>query len=160
VGLVLRLSAQLMPSDAHHLHPPPPSLLSATSQQTLPLLKFACPLNTVLPLFLTLKPVLLPNAPRYLNERLVYGMAPDEIADVMTQRLRWAMGALQILMKDNPLRLVRFTHTPASLLLAASCLLLAAMLDRQRKPQRLSACASGQSWYIASCEGQCRFVFS
>ena len=33
-------------------------------------------------------------------------MAPDHIADVMTQRLRWAMGALQILMRDNPLRLV------------------------------------------------------
>ena len=44
---------------------------------------------------------------RYLNERLVFGMAPDHIADVMTQRLRWAMGALQILMRDNPLRLVR-----------------------------------------------------
>jgi cellulose synthase/poly-beta-1,6-N-acetylglucosamine synthase-like glycosyltransferase len=41
-----------------------------------------------------------------LNERLVFGMAPDHIADVMTQRLRWAMGALQILMRDNPLRLV------------------------------------------------------
>jgi cellulose synthase/poly-beta-1,6-N-acetylglucosamine synthase-like glycosyltransferase len=41
-----------------------------------------------------------------LNERLVFGMAPDHIADVMTQRLRWAMGSLQILMRDNPLRLV------------------------------------------------------
>ena len=47
------------------------------------------------------------TACRYLNERLVFGMAPDHIADVMTQRLRWAMGALQILMRDNPLRLVR-----------------------------------------------------
>lgn len=32
--------------------------------------------------------------------------APDHIADVMAQRLRWAMGALQILMLSNPLRLV------------------------------------------------------
>jgi hypothetical protein len=38
-------------------------------------------------------------------------MAPDHIADVMTQRLRWAMGALQILMRDNPLRLVRGPHS-------------------------------------------------
>ncbi|KAL4423960.1 hypothetical protein ABPG75_001261 [Micractinium tetrahymenae] len=45
-------------------------------------------------------------ATMYLNERLSFGMAPDHIADVMTQRLRWAMGAIQILMKDNPLRLV------------------------------------------------------
>lgn len=33
-------------------------------------------------------------------------MAPDEIEAVFTQRLRWAMGALQILMRTNPLRLV------------------------------------------------------
>ncbi|KAL4423966.1 hypothetical protein ABPG75_001267 [Micractinium tetrahymenae] len=54
-------------------------------------------------------------ATMYLNERLSFGMAPDHIADVMTQRLRWAMGAIQILMKDNPLRLPGLT-VPQSLL--------------------------------------------
>lgn len=52
---------------------------------------------------------------RYLNERLSFGMAPDHISDVMTQRLRWAMGALQILMKDNPMRLVSPPPTPTLL---------------------------------------------
>lgn len=59
-------------------------------------------------------------ATMYLNERLVYGMAPDEIADVMTQRLRWAMGALQILMKDNPLRLVGLTNVQSLLFFEAA----------------------------------------
>jgi hypothetical protein len=35
-------------------------------------------------------------ATMFLNERLSFGMAPDLIQDVMTQRLRWAMGALQV----------------------------------------------------------------
>ncbi|KAL4421860.1 hypothetical protein ABPG77_001342 [Micractinium sp. CCAP 211/92] len=48
-------------------------------------------------------------ATMYLNERLSFGMAPDHITDCMTQRLRWAMGAIQILMKDNPLRLPGLT---------------------------------------------------
>lgn len=39
----------------------------------------------------------------FLNERLVYGMAPESLIDVFQQRQRWAMGALQILFKDNPL---------------------------------------------------------
>ncbi|KAL4522921.1 hypothetical protein Ndes2526B_g07741 [Nannochloris sp. 'desiccata'] len=39
----------------------------------------------------------------FLNERLVYGMAPEGLIDVFKQRQRWAMGALQILFKDNPL---------------------------------------------------------
>ena len=30
--------------------------------------------------------------------------APDDITGVFTQRLRWAMGALQILLRDNPLK--------------------------------------------------------
>jgi cellulose synthase/poly-beta-1,6-N-acetylglucosamine synthase-like glycosyltransferase len=40
----------------------------------------------------------------FLNERLVYGMAPEDLAGVFLQRARWAMGALQILYRDNPLR--------------------------------------------------------
>jgi cellulose synthase (UDP-forming) len=39
----------------------------------------------------------------FLNERLVYGMAPESLVDVFQQRQRWAMGALQIIFKDNPL---------------------------------------------------------
>lgn len=42
---------------------------------------------------------------RYLNERLMYGMAPDEISGLWAQRLRWTMGSLQILFRSNPLRL-------------------------------------------------------
>jgi cellulose synthase/poly-beta-1,6-N-acetylglucosamine synthase-like glycosyltransferase len=40
----------------------------------------------------------------FLNERLVYGMAPEDLPGVFKQRARWAMGALQILYRDNPLR--------------------------------------------------------
>ena len=39
----------------------------------------------------------------FLNERLVYGMAPEDLVEVFQQRRRWAMGALQILFTDNPL---------------------------------------------------------
>lgn len=39
----------------------------------------------------------------YLNERLTYGMAPDDIISLFEQRLRWAIGALQIMLLDNPL---------------------------------------------------------
>lgn len=40
----------------------------------------------------------------FLVERLVYGMAPEDIAGVFQQRTRWAVGAMQILYRDNPLR--------------------------------------------------------
>lgn len=40
----------------------------------------------------------------FLNERLVYGMAPEDLPGVFQQRARWAMGAIQILYRDNPLR--------------------------------------------------------
>lgn len=39
----------------------------------------------------------------YLNDRLVYGLAPDDIAGTMRQRLRWATGSLQIMFQDSPL---------------------------------------------------------
>lgn len=32
----------------------------------------------------------------YLNERLIYGLAPDDLDSVFKQRLRWAMGSLQV----------------------------------------------------------------
>lgn len=35
---------------------------------------------------------------------MAFGQAPDDLAGVFKQRLRWAMGALQILMRDNPLK--------------------------------------------------------
>jgi cellulose synthase/poly-beta-1,6-N-acetylglucosamine synthase-like glycosyltransferase len=37
----------------------------------------------------------------FVNERLCYGLAPEFIADVFTQRQRWAMGAIQMLFKPN-----------------------------------------------------------
>jgi cellulose synthase (UDP-forming) len=40
---------------------------------------------------------------RFINERLVFGMAPDDLQAALTQRLRWATGALQILARTNPL---------------------------------------------------------
>ena len=40
----------------------------------------------------------------FMDERLVYGMAPETLFGVFKQRLRWAMGAIQILYRDNPLR--------------------------------------------------------
>ncbi|KAF6262258.1 hypothetical protein COO60DRAFT_1677084 [Scenedesmus sp. NREL 46B-D3] len=42
-------------------------------------------------------------ATMFLNERLVFGMAPEDLESALTQRLRWAMGALQILSRTNPL---------------------------------------------------------
>ena len=39
----------------------------------------------------------------YLNDRLVYGLAPDDLLGTMRQRLRWAMGSLQIMIRDPPL---------------------------------------------------------
>lgn len=39
----------------------------------------------------------------YLGERIVYGLAPDDLDGVLSQRLRWSMGSLQILLNNNPL---------------------------------------------------------
>jgi cellulose synthase/poly-beta-1,6-N-acetylglucosamine synthase-like glycosyltransferase len=44
-----------------------------------------------------------------MDVRLMFGMAPDDIHSTMTQRLRYAMGALQILIRENPLKLVGST---------------------------------------------------
>ncbi|MBO1753088.1 glycosyltransferase [Actinotalea sp. BY-33] len=39
----------------------------------------------------------------YHHERLAYGLAPEDMATMMTQRLRWAQGTLQVMLKENPL---------------------------------------------------------
>jgi hypothetical protein len=59
-------------------------------------------------------------ATMYLNERLSFGLAPDDIAGVFTQRLRWAMGALQILIRDNPLQKPGLTLPQAFLFFEAA----------------------------------------
>lgn len=43
-------------------------------------------------------------ASMFLKDRMVYGQAPEDITNVLSQRLRWSMGALQILYKSNPLK--------------------------------------------------------
>lgn len=41
---------------------------------------------------------------QYINSRLVFGMAPSDIDGIFNQRLRWAVGALQIFYQSNPLK--------------------------------------------------------
>lgn len=46
---------------------------------------------------------------QYLNARLVFGMAPNDIVGIFKQRLRWAVGALQIFYQSNPLQMPGLT---------------------------------------------------
>jgi cellulose synthase (UDP-forming) len=39
----------------------------------------------------------------YHGEVLAYGLAPEDLGSALKQRLRWAQGSLQVLLKDNPL---------------------------------------------------------
>ena len=39
----------------------------------------------------------------YHNEILAEGLAPDDLASTMKQKLRWAQGTIQVLYQDNPL---------------------------------------------------------
>lgn len=39
----------------------------------------------------------------YHHERLADGLAPEDAATMLTQRLRWAQGTLQVLLRENPL---------------------------------------------------------
>ncbi|KAL4546936.1 hypothetical protein Ndes2526B_g07738 [Nannochloris sp. 'desiccata'] len=55
----------------------------------------------------------------FLNERLVYGMAPEGLIDVFKQRQRWAMGALQIIFNDNPLKKTGLTLVQSMLFFEA-----------------------------------------
>jgi cellulose synthase (UDP-forming) len=40
----------------------------------------------------------------YHDEVLAKGLAPDDLATMLTQRLRWAQGTMQVLFRENPLR--------------------------------------------------------
>ncbi len=39
----------------------------------------------------------------YHHETLAEGLAPDDLRTMLTQRLRWAQGTLQVMLRDNPL---------------------------------------------------------
>ncbi|MCU1532325.1 MAG: Cellulose synthase (UDP-forming) [Arthrobacter sp.] len=39
----------------------------------------------------------------YHHEVLAYGLAPEDIATMLTQRLRWAQGTMQVMLRENPL---------------------------------------------------------
>ncbi|KAK9793218.1 hypothetical protein WJX73_003952 [Symbiochloris irregularis] len=52
-------------------------------------------------------------ATMYLNERLSFGMAPEEISSLFSQRLRWTMGSIQILLRGNPQRIPGLTTAQA-----------------------------------------------
>lgn len=39
----------------------------------------------------------------YHHEVLAHGLAPDDIRTMLTQRLRWAQGTIQVLLRENPL---------------------------------------------------------
>ena len=39
----------------------------------------------------------------YHHERLAHGLAPEDLGTMITQRLRWAQGTLQVMLRENPL---------------------------------------------------------
>lgn len=39
----------------------------------------------------------------YHHEPLAWGLAPDDVGTMLTQRLRWAQGTVQVMLKENPL---------------------------------------------------------
>jgi cellulose synthase (UDP-forming) len=39
----------------------------------------------------------------YHHETLVLGLAPEDLGSMLTQRLRWAQGTMQVMFKENPL---------------------------------------------------------
>ena len=41
----------------------------------------------------------------YHHERLARGLAPEDLATMIGQRLRWAQGTLQVMLRENPLRM-------------------------------------------------------
>ncbi|WP_019135145.1 glycosyltransferase [Cellulomonas massiliensis] len=40
----------------------------------------------------------------YHHERLAHGLAPEDLGTMITQRLRWAQGTMQVFLQENPLR--------------------------------------------------------
>jgi cellulose synthase (UDP-forming) len=55
----------------------------------------------------------------YHHEVLAHGLAPEDLGTMMTQRLRWAQGTLQVMLKKNPLR-VRGLSAPQRLMYFAT----------------------------------------
>ncbi len=45
----------------------------------------------------------------YHDETLALGLAPEDLKTMLTQRLRWAQGTMQVLMRENPLTQKRLT---------------------------------------------------
>ncbi|MET0930655.1 MAG: cellulose synthase, partial [Aeromicrobium sp.] len=41
----------------------------------------------------------------YHHETLVHGLAPEDLGTMLTQRLRWAQGTVQVMFRENPLLL-------------------------------------------------------
>lgn len=39
----------------------------------------------------------------YHHETLAYGLAPEDVKTMVTQRLRWAQGTIQVMLRENPL---------------------------------------------------------
>nr|WP_251011486.1 glycosyltransferase family 2 protein [Rhodococcus erythropolis] len=39
----------------------------------------------------------------YHHENLAYGLAPEDLKTMVTQRLRWAQGTIQVMLRENPL---------------------------------------------------------
>ncbi|YAF98832.1 MAG: glycosyltransferase family 2 protein [Nodularia sp. CChRGM 3473] len=39
----------------------------------------------------------------YHHELLAEGLAPDDLSSTLKQRLRWAQGTIQVLVRENPL---------------------------------------------------------
>lgn len=55
----------------------------------------------------------------YHHEVLARGLAPEDLGTMITQRLRWAQGTMQVLLKENPLT-VRGLRTGQRLMYAAT----------------------------------------
>ncbi|KQQ43786.1 glycosyltransferase [Nocardioides sp. Leaf307] len=45
----------------------------------------------------------------YHDENLAFGLAPEDLETMLTQRLRWAQGTMQVMMRENPLSQRRLT---------------------------------------------------
>lgn len=45
----------------------------------------------------------------YHDETLALGLAPEDVATMLTQRLRWAQGTIQVMIRENPLSLSGLT---------------------------------------------------
>ncbi|MCM0618860.1 glycosyltransferase family 2 protein [Nocardioides bruguierae] len=47
----------------------------------------------------------------YHDEVLAHGLAPEDLPTMLTQRLRWAQGTVQVMLRENPLTQPRLTWT-------------------------------------------------